>query len=252
MTLLTIRTLLMVCLVMSSGSAFARELKIVFSQYTPPYVFENGTGIVVDVVRAAFEPAGHNVIPVYAPISRAFKLFADNQVDGTTIIQESSGLKAYYSDNFMQYHNRAFALKARNLEVHSIDDLANKSVVGFQAAKIYLGKEFDHMASGNPKYKEMAQQEAQTHMLLLGRTDIAVMDESIFRYYRVKLIAEGKADRMQEIDAFDIFPPTPYKTAFRDAKLRDEFNNGLATMRKNGRYDAIYRKYVEQYFIIKK
>ncbi len=247
-----IRTLLMVCLAMSWGAAIARDLKIVFSQYTPPYVFENGTGIVVDIVRAALEPAGHTLSPVYAPIGRAFKLFADNQVDGTTIIQESSGLKANYSDDFMHYYNRAFALKARNLGVRSISDLKNKSVVGFQSADKYLGGEFARMASGNPKYKEMAQQEAQTHMVLLGRIDIAVMDESIFRYYREKLISEGKADRAQEIDAFDIFPPTPYKTAFKDAKVRDDFNKGLAAVRKAGLYDDIYRKYIEQYFAIKK
>jgi polar amino acid transport system substrate-binding protein len=89
-------------------------------------------------------------------------------------------------------------------------------------------------------------------MLLLGKTDIAVMDESIFRYYREKLISEGKADRNQEYVGFDIFPPTQYKAAFRDAKIRDDFNKGIVAMNKDGRYDAIYRKYIEEYFAIKK
>ena len=242
----------MVCLANAWGSAYARELKIVFSQYTPPYVFENGTGIVVDIVRAALAPAGYELTPVYAPIDRAFKLFADNKVDGTTIIQESSGIKANYSVNFMQYHNSCFALKVRNLGVRNISDLKDKSVVGFQNADKYLGQAFGRMASGNPKYVEMAQQEAQVQMLLLGRIDVAVMDESIFRYYREKLISEGRANRTQEIDTFNIFPPTPYKAAFTDAGIRDEFNKELSAMRKDGRYDAIYRKYVEQYFAIKK
>ena len=244
--------MLTVCFALTWEAAFAGELKIVFSQYTPPYVFENGTGIVVDIVRMALEPAGYQVSPVYAPIGRAFKLFADKQVDGTTSIQVSSGVKAHYSERLMQYHNRAFALKSRNFRVRSIGDLNDKSVVGFQNADKYLGEDFGRMAAGNPKYKEMAQQEAQTHMVLLCRIDIAVMDESIFRYYREKLISERNADRAQEIDAFEIFPPTPYKAAFNDPKVRDDFNKGLAAMQKDGRYDAVYRKYVEQYFAIKK
>jgi polar amino acid transport system substrate-binding protein len=228
------------------------ELRIVFPQYTPPYVFEDGTGIVVDIVRTALEAAGHKVKPVYVPIERGFKMFAARQVDGTTIIQESSGLKAEYSDNFMQYHNRAHALKGRNLSIRNVGDLKGKSVIAFQNAEKYLGEDFRRAIAGNPNYKEMAQQEAQTHMLLLHRTDVVVMDESIFRYYREKLIAERKADRAQEYVAFDIFPPTPYKAAFIDRKVRDDFNKGIAAMRKDGRYEAIYRKYAERYFPVQK
>jgi polar amino acid transport system substrate-binding protein len=179
-------------------------------------------------------------------------MFAARQVDGTTIIQESSGLKAEYSDNFMQYYNRAFALKGRNLPIRNVGDLKGKSVIAFQNAEKHLGEDFRRAVAGNPNYKEMAQQKAQTHMLLLHRTDVVVMDESIFRYYREKLVAERKADAGQEYVGFDIFPPTPYKAAFVDRKVRDDFNQGIAAMRKDGRYDAIYRKYAERYFPVRK
>lgn len=237
---------------LASNQVLSAELKIIFSKYTPPYVFEDGAGIVVDIVRTALAANGHTVKPVYVPIERGFKMFADKQVDGTTIIQESSGLKAEYSDNFMQYHNRAFVLKSRNLNIRNLADLKDKSVVSFQNADKYLGEDFARAVANNRRYKEMAQQEAQTQMLLLGRIDVAVMDESIFRYYRQKLIAEGKADPAQEYIGYDILPPTPYKAAFTDRKVRDDFNKAIAAMRKDGRYDAIYRKYTEQYFAIKK
>lgn len=245
------KALFLLCCIVSSH-AFSAELKIVFSKYTPPYVFEDGTGIVVDIVRTALEANGHKVTPVYVPIERGFKLFAEKQVDGTTIIQESSGLKAEYSDNFMQYHNRAFALKSRNLVIRNLADLGDKSVVSYQNATKYMGEDFARAVTGNRRYKEMAQQEAQAQMLLLGRIDVAVMDESIFRYYRQKLIAEGKAEQAQEYVGYDIFPPTPYKAAFIDRKVRDDFNKAIAAMRKDGRYDAIYRKYTEQYFSVRK
>lgn len=243
--------LFLFCLALPWGDAFARDLKIIFSQYTPPYVFEAGDGIVVDIVRASLEPAGYRVVPVYVPIGRGFELFAEKRVDGTAIIRENSGLKANYSDEFMQYHNRAFALKSRKLKVKALGDLKDKSVVAFQSAHKYLGEDFGHAVSANPGYKEMSNQETQTLMLLLGRIDIAVMDESIFRFYREKLISEGKAARSADVEMFPLFPPTPYRTAFVDAKVRDDFNQGLARLRRDGRYDAIYRKYVEQYFTVK-
>jgi polar amino acid transport system substrate-binding protein len=236
----------------AGAQAPGNELKIVFSQYTPPYVFENDTGIVVEIVNMALESSGYRVKPVYVPIGRGFKMFADKQVDGTTIIQESSGLKAEYSDNFMQYHNRAFVLQSRNLTIRALADLKGKTISAFQNAEKYLGPEFAQAVAGNPGYKEMAQQEAQAQMLLMGRFDVAVMDESIFKYYRQKLIAEGKVDKSQEFIGFAIFKPTSYKAAFNDPKVRDSFNKGIAAMRKDGRYDAIYRKYTEQYFAIKK
>ena len=246
-----IRTLLLACCVASAG-ACAAELRIIFSQHTPPYVFENGTGIVVDIVRTALRDGGHTVKPFYVPIERGFRMFAERQADATTIIQESSGLKAEYSQDFMQYHNRAFVLRSRNLVIRGFDDLKDKSVVGFQNAHKYLGSSFGQAVAGNKGYKEMAQQEAQIHMLLLGRIDVAVMDESIFRYYRQKLIAERKAEQSQEYVGYDIFPPTPYKAAFVDRKVRDDFDKAIAAMRKDGRYDAIYRKYSEQYFAVRK
>lgn len=243
--------LLVLWLCIASSPAFAAELKIIFTKYTPPYVFEDGTGIIVDIVRTALEGRGHTVKPVYVPIDRGFKMFADKEVDGTTIIQEASGLQAEYSDSYMQYHNRAFALRSRNLNIRNVADLGDKVVVAFQNADRYLGPAFLLATASNPRYKEMAQQEAQAHMLLLGRIDVAIMDDNIFRYYRQKLIAEKKADPALDVVGYDILPATPFKAAFWDRKVRDDFNKGIAAMRKDGRYDAIYRKYTEQHFSAK-
>ncbi len=240
----------MICLAIFGSQAQSRELKIIFSQYTPPYVFENGTGIVVDIVREALKAGGHSSVPIYVPIGRGFEMFAEQRVDGTAIIRENSGLKANYSVDFMQYHNRAFTLKKRQIKLQKLEDLNSMTVVAFQNAHKYLGEAFGQIATSNPNYKEMANQETQTLMLLLGRIDVAVMDESIFRFYREKLIAEGKIPRTIEFEAAPLFPPTPYKTAFIDAGIRDTFNRELAAMRRDGRYQAIYRKYIEEYFTV--
>ncbi|WP_421246938.1 substrate-binding periplasmic protein [Aeromonas sanarellii] len=237
--------LLFICL---GSQVCATELKIVFSQYTPPYVLEDGSGILVDIVRTALAEEGYQVTPVYVPIERGFRMFADRQVDGTTIIQERSGLQADYSDDFMQYHNRAFVLKSSQQVIHSVADLGGKSVVAFQYANRYLGEAFSRAVAGNPRYKELAQQQSQVYMLLLGRADVAVMDESIFRYYRQKLIAEHKVEPGQEVIGYDIFPPTRAKAAFINPAVRDSFDKAIARMRKDGRFEAIYRKYIDRYF----
>jgi polar amino acid transport system substrate-binding protein len=251
LSLRLLRVFFLILLLLPWGLTQARELKIIFSQYTPPYVFEKGEGIVVDIVREALKASGYTVVPVYVPIGRGFELFADKRVDGTAIIRENSGLKANYSDDFMQYHNRAFSLKSRQLKIRKLADLKDKSVVAFQNGYKYLGEDFGRVVASNPNYKEMANQETQTLMLLLGRIDVAVMDESIFRFYREKLIAEGKAPSTAEYEVFPLFPPTPYKTAFIDAKVRDDFNRELSIMRRDGRYEAIYRKYIDEYFVVK-
>lgn len=230
----------------------AREIKIVFSQYTPPYAFENNTGIVVDIVRLALEAKGYSLQPVYVPIGRAFEIFAEKRVDGTAMIQESSGLSAYYSDSFMQYHNKVFALESRQFHIQQLADIKDKSILGFQYAHKYLGPEFGITVRENPHYKEIANQETQVLMLLMGRIDLAVMDESIFRFYRQKLISEGKAAHANTYTMFNIFPPTVYKMAFNDKKVRDDFNQGLVIIRRNGQYNAVYEKYIERYFAIKK
>lgn len=237
---------------LAASVAQARELKIIFSQYTPPYVFEDKSGIVVDIVRASLEPAGYTVQPVYVPIGRGFELFANKRVDGTAIIRENSGLQANYSDDFMQYHNHVFALKSRQFRIRQLADLRDKSVLAFQNAHKYLGAAFGEAMADQPGYKEIANQETQVQMLLLGRVDVAIMDESIFRYYRSKLLVDGKVPRSAAYEAFDLFPPTPYKTAFIDATVRDDFNRGLAEIRRNGKYDAIYRKYIDEHFTIRK
>lgn len=228
-----------------------QNLKIIFSQYTPPYVFENNTGIVVEIVREALKPSGYGIEPVYVPIGRGFELFAEKRVDGTVIIRENSGLLANYSDDFMQYHNRAFALSSRQYQLANLTDLKGKTIIAFQNAHKYLGEAFGKSVADNPNYKEIANQETQTLMLLLGRIDVDIMDESIFKFYREKLIAEGKVAATVNYDAFSLFPPTPYKTAFTDPAVRDAFNQELAKMRKDGRYEAIYRKYIDQYFAVK-
>lgn len=231
-------------------AARAGDLKIIFAQYTPPYVLEDGSGILPEIVRGALGASGYTVTPVCVPIGRGLKMFVNRQVDGTSIIKEGAAGAAQYSADFMQYHNGAFALKSRHLSIRGFDDLKDKSVLAFQHANQYLGGEFGAAVAANPRYREVARQEGQVRMLLLGRADVIVMDRSIFLYYWRKFQPGVKGVGAEDYDAFDLFPATPYRAAFEDAAVRDAFDQGIAAMRKDGRYDAIYQKYAARYLVV--
>ncbi len=231
-----------------SSTDKAKPIHVIFSSYTPPYVFENGTGIVIDIVTEALNPAGYKVVPVFLPLGRGFKMFADREIEATSVIKKNAGLKnAFYSDYFMQYHNYAITLKS-GPRVDSISDLASLDVIAFQNAHLYLGKAYGEQVSSNPNYKELPNQEIQVLMLLSGRTDVAVMDKSIFRFYKNKLISEGKVSANVAVVLNNLFEPTRYRTAFIDRHIRDAFNQGLKKLYESGRYDEIYENYTDKYF----
>lgn len=231
--------------------ALARELKIIFLKYTPPYVLDESRGIVIDLMREALQPSGYEIVPIALPIGKGFDQFAKGRADGTANIMENTDLEVYYSEDFIRYHNKAFALKSRSLMINSIADLKGKRVVAFQSARKYLGKEYGRAMIGNYSYREMSNQEKQVYMLLKGNADIAILDESVFQFFRGKLIAEGKVPASAEVDTFEIFPPTIFKAAFLEREVRNDFDRGLATLRRNGRFAAIYREYVEEYFSVR-
>jgi polar amino acid transport system substrate-binding protein len=240
-------------LLMLTLSGMAKEYKLVFSESTPPYVFKDGRGIVQTIVKEALAYKGHTVSPVFVNIGRGFELFKHGYVDGSTIIQKSSGLKAFYSIDYMQYHNAVFALKKNHYAIKKLDDLRDYHLIGFQNAHKYLGEPFGKTAFAmGKKYTELADQKQQVYMLFKGRTDIVVMDRHIFKFYYNQLISENKISSNEGYELFELFEPTKYQTAFKDQKSRDDFNEGIRHLKKTGRYDEIYNEYSEKYFTVKK
>lgn len=235
-------------------SLYAKDIQVLFAPSTPPYVFKDGSGIVLSIVKEALAHKNHTVKPVFLEIGRGVEMFKNGYVDATSIIQKSTGLKAFYSDYFMQYHNAAFVLKtSKNIKINSISDLENYHLSAFQNAHIYLGKEFGDTVKGmGDKYSEIADQKQQVYMFLKGRTEIAVMDRHIFKFYKNMLIDENKVEKGLESELIELFPPTKYRTAFKDEKLRDDFNEGLEHLKQTGRYSKIYESYGKKYFKVKK
>lgn len=233
-------------------STDAKEIRVAFSYSTPPYVFKDGSGIVSTIVKEALAKHGHTVKAFYVNIGRAQEMLKNGHIDVATIIQDSSGLQAHYSDYFMQYHNAAFVLNQNPLSIRSIEDLSRYDTISFQGAHIFLGPAYGEMArKAGKKYREIADQKQQVHMLLRGRAQVAIMDRHIFEFYKNQLIAEKKVDPATLYRLIELFPPTRYQCAFKDPKIRDDFNRGLKDLKKSGRYEQIYNEYSSKYFKVK-
>ncbi|MBT1443721.1 transporter substrate-binding domain-containing protein [Shewanella sp. JM162201] len=223
--------------------AAADTLDIGVSFAIPPYVIQaNSSGLELDILTEALARSGHRATIHYQPLARTFRELQDGKLDGIINTQPHILDGVYYSEVVIRFQNCAFSLSGRKLSISSIADLKDKSVVAFQQAGRLLGDEFKPIAA-QESYSEIAAQRNQVHVLFKGRTDVIIMERSIFGYYRKQEINSGFFDAQAPVDEHCIFPPTDYRFAFRSEKIRDDFNRGLRDISEDGTLDAIRSKY---------
>lgn len=224
--------------------ADSKELTLAIGLALPPYnISETNTGMEFDIVKEALKIKGYTMTPKYVPLARVKKEFLNRHVDGGLPFTANSGIDAFYSDVHIVYENVVVNLTKKHFIIEEIQDLKDKSIVAFQDATIYLGEDFAAMAKANPKYKEIPNQEFQINVLYMDRVDTIVIDKNIFYYYRK---CNTTVDITQPIVIHEIFAPSPYRVAFVDKKVRDDFNEGLQQLRSSGRYDEIVKEYIGQ------
>lgn len=236
-------------LLAAGGSAGAQqvamqEVHVGMGLPKPPYIMETGAvGLDVDIASAALAGGGYKLVGHSLPQTRALAMLRAGQLDGMLSISEGIGGQDYFTDNYIVYQNVATTLTRRNIKLQQIEDLANYSLAAFQNASMVLGDRFSMLASGHSDYREVPAQATQNKLLFTGRVDVVIGDKLIFRYFSEKL--EPRIDARQPVTYHRIFPESPRKAVFRDARVRDAFNAGLKTIRANGTYDAIMKQYLD-------
>ena len=220
-------------------------IKAVVGLSLPPYIMQGSdTGVDADIVRQALAAANYTLKLEYVPFARVSVSMASKTADAAFPINEASGVTGvYYSDSHISYQNVVVALKSRGLKVASVSDLSGLRVVAFGEAKNYLGPDFAAMAKANKNYSEIADQESQVKMLYKDRADVLVMDMNIFKYFRQNI---KDMDVSQDYVLYKIFPPTAYKVAFTSKTVCDRFNTGLKALKASGKYDKIFKTYINQ------
>lgn len=239
-----VAVVLLLGLVAASSLAAQTKLTALVGFALPPYIIqESNSGYEMDVVKAALASAGYTIVPQYVPFARIAVGLQGKSADCALTINESSGVTGvYYSDTHVTYQNVVVTLKSRNLKVASLADLKSLSISAFQDAPLYLGPEFGAMAKANPKYTEIADQQAQVKLLFSGRVDAVVSDINIFKYFRQQV---KDVDVSAEVNYAAIFGQTNYKVAFVSKDVCDKFNVGLKKLRDSGEYNSIYKRYIK-------
>lgn len=220
----------------------AETLTLGFGTNKPPYVYEfEERGLEFDLVTAALRKAGDDFVPYYAPLERLHLMLKRGELDAMAATNQSSGVKAFYSDSYIDYQNIAVSLTRNQITLGSITDLEAYSISAFQRARYLLGNEYGAMVSGNPLYREEPRQITRNLLLYSGRVQVVIADERIFDAFN-PLIAE-QVDTQQAITRHQLFAATPYKVGFLDEVIRDRFNTGLAALRASGEYERIMARY---------
>ena len=236
------------CLGVASGmvcaqEAASREVHVGMGLPKPPYIMESGTaGLDFDIAKQALAAGGFTLVGHMLPQTRALAMLRAGQLDGLLSITEGIGGQDYFTDNYVTYQNVATTLTRRNLKLNQIEDLSGYSVAAFQNASMVLGDRYSMVMSGHSDYRELPAQITQNKLLYMGRVDVVVGDRLIFNYYIDKL--EPQIDVRQAVTYHRIFPESPRKAVFRDARVRDAFNAGLKVIRANSVYDGIVKQYI--------
>lgn len=226
-------------------AAAAAEIRMAFGQSLEPYVFEHdASGLEIDIIRAALQAAGHTLRPRFVPQARVPLLLDAGEVDAAATLTPDSGLQqAVYSEVYIHYQDYLITARGRFARPPSWAELGRLRIVGFQNAARYLGPEFAAMARANRRYREQADQLSQARMLFAGHADAIVAERRIFEYQSQRLQGSRYAERPFAVELFALFDKIPYRVAFREAALRDDFDRGLAEIRRDGKLAMIESRY---------
>jgi polar amino acid transport system substrate-binding protein len=177
------------------------------------------------------------------PLARLIATFNEGGVKGAATMLASTATTGTVSASYITFNTVAMVLKSSGLKIEKIADLKGLGIVAFQTAAKVLGADFAAAVEGNPKYVEEAAQITQIRMLVGKRVDVVIGESRILNYFLKS--PETGVDSATPVVEFRIFNPTNYSAAFANPKHAEDFNAGLAEIKRNGTYDAIMAKYTK-------
>lgn len=226
-----------------------RSIKVAFGNTLPPWVLpEKDQGIIVELIKEAFQVKGYRIRAIYYPHSRRITAYKDGEVDAVCDVNESlmnvEKIDGHLSRMRYVYENKAFALKQKGYKFTRISDLTGYSVLSWQGAKEWFKGEYKEMAQSNKRYREMANIKLMVKLLYNERVDVIQMDETIFKYYRNALSMDGEIDIKKAIEIFPLFWDNEVGFLFREKEIQRLFDNAVDRLKESGRYNLIYTKYI--------
>jgi len=234
----------------AAAAASAGDLLIAHGLDKPPFVFgSEQRGLEVDIMREALAYKGHTMRVVHIPNKRLQVAIQTAGVDGAATVREAND-GSFYSDDFITFENYAITRRAAAIRLDSVVDLKGHSIAAWQNAYRDLGADFEAAFKPDPKsvylksYFELPSQRSQNLMFWHDRAEVIIVDKTIFLWYRKDLAKE--VDTSADVVFHNLFPRrTHFQAAFKDRRIRDDFNAGLRHLRETGRYQQLVDAYIK-------
>ena len=241
--------LLTVLMLLLCTPAKAEQSVVVGMGNFEPYFMENTqSGVFAELVTAIF-----NRMPGFRPDYRfglsnhqLWGAYAGGRVDAVANVFDYVTLEGCRSDPVFRFRDVAITLQSEALQIESVVDLKNHSIVTFEGAYEFFGESFASVVN-KQHYKEVGKPNLQARMLMAGRFDVSVGDLLIFLHARQELRARDPDTPLPAVTVHDIFPQITTRMAFKDTAICQAFNVALAELKASGEYDAIYERYTQRY-----
>lgn len=254
---LLLGALLLAGLASAAGNAVAQDRFTVAVPRVPPHVFQSGEGRDTSSLRVLLECAGIRdprfQVFTFPRHWVGFLVAGDIQAISTVpgdggLVDPPKGGQVFFTEPYIQYVNGAITLAP--LQVRSLSDLAGRRAISFVGGSAILPGLADAIR-GMAAYRETGDQQVHSALLFSREVDAILADGLIVAEYNRRLAEEPKGalnfDPTQRVTFTPLFPPTPYRAAFRDRALRDRVNACLTQTPVKDRLAAIHRNYVERY-----
>ena len=232
---------LLFCLLVVCPVSQARQIDVIVGWAKPPYVIsDTHSGFELELTRTVLTKLGHDMAAIYVPFGRTAGLLEAGAGDiGLTLNTHHNINPEYLTDVYVIYQNAVITLASRNLQIETIADLNKYTVIGFQTAAQLLGDEFAKVVSGKSSYIEIPEQSRQVSLLLLGSVDAVVMDRHIFAHMKMHM----PQIQQHATVVHPLFGISPYRAGIIDPELRRQFDEELALMKADGRYQSLLDRF---------
>ena len=221
-------------------------VEIITNDYIPFTSSENtGTGVILDIIRISFAINNIQVKYIFAPWRRCEENLRNGSVFGSVpYFKTDERIEKYdFSDPVIYSVNRFYYNKKRfpeGFKWKTLSDLKGYRIgviMGYWYEKEFetAGLNIDYVATDKQNIKK----------LIYDRIDFLVLDEITFiyimkKYFHDKMEMIGMVENPLSILPFHIMISRKYT---KSKVFTEIFNNGLETIKRNGDYEKILKKY---------
>jgi len=247
----TIAFILVAFIFLSSKELWAEKqsIEMLAGLTKPPFVIaDEGKGMQIEIIEAAFARSDALVHFTYIPLSRHLDVFRSRDYDGIITLTDHEKQEGIcFSKPYIIYQNVAVSLVESAFNIDVVEDLTDLKVAAFQNATRFLGDKYKATFKDSDGYTELADQNSQVAMLFSNRIDAVVMDINIFKHILANRRHENPNNKTykKKYEIHFLFTPKVYTAGFKSLDLCQRFDQGINEIVADGSYQKIIDSYLE-------